>query len=205
MAGAGSARGLFRVAVTRIHKSSFGSGRGVKSFQWKVFAWGNPIKGFPHGGPAATQKRDFAFRQNPPISPFFLAFFSRPCYNRPMGFSCKKEKATAAFRVTARKETESPGALATQTTHRYAGVAALSAVIITHFFSLEKDVLPIGGGKTHFLRMFGLHCPLWARPACAFSFAAAPFAGGIWLWQSAPCGGSPCGTGAGFPVPRKTP
>ena len=172
---------------------------------------GNPERGFlpaqdtDCNDDCALPRAESVLRPNPPISPFFLAFSSRPCYNSLMGFSCKKEKATAAFRAGTRKETESPGALATQTTHRYAGVAALSAVIITHFFSLEKDVLPIGGGKTHFLRMFGLHCPLWARPACAFSFAAAPFAGGIWLWQSAPCGGSPCGTGAGFPVPRKTP
>ena len=51
--GCGQSPRPFRVAVTRVHKSSSGSGRGAKSSLWEVFAWGNPIKGFPHGGGAA--------------------------------------------------------------------------------------------------------------------------------------------------------
>ena len=52
MAGAGGARDLSWVAGAHGYKSSQRSGRGAKSSQWEVFAWGNPIKGFPQSGGA---------------------------------------------------------------------------------------------------------------------------------------------------------
>ena len=53
MAGAGGARDLSWVAGAHGYKSSQRSGRGAKSSQWEVFAWGNPIKGFPQSGGGA--------------------------------------------------------------------------------------------------------------------------------------------------------
>ena len=52
LAGAGGARDLSWVAGAHGYKSSQRSGRGAKSSQWEVFAWGNPIKGFPQSGGA---------------------------------------------------------------------------------------------------------------------------------------------------------
>ncbi len=62
MAGAGGARDLSWVAGAHGYKSSQRSGRGAKSSQWEVFAWGNPIKGFPQSGgaPLAYSRRRVA-------------------------------------------------------------------------------------------------------------------------------------------------
>ena len=73
-----------RLAGTRAHKSPLGSGRGAKTFQWKVFAWGNPIKGFPHGGRAALSALPFL------NSPFFLLFPACRATMFLQGFPLKK-------------------------------------------------------------------------------------------------------------------
>ena len=84
LAGAGSARGLSGLPLLAARKSSFGSGRGAKNFQWKVFAWGNPIKGFPHGGRAALSALPFL------NSPFVLLFPACRATMFLQGFPLKK-------------------------------------------------------------------------------------------------------------------
>ena len=74
----------FRLAATRGHKSPLRSGRGAKTFQWKVFAWGNPIKGFPHGSRAALSALPFL------NSPFFLLFPACRATMFLQGFPLKK-------------------------------------------------------------------------------------------------------------------
>ena len=57
LAGAGGARDLSGLLSLALTESSFGSGRGVTTFQWNVGTRGNPIKGFPHGGEAAISSQ----------------------------------------------------------------------------------------------------------------------------------------------------